>query len=268
MARPSYAYLQNSFRARAVEGGADGDHWQGGPAYHEGTECPLCKRPLLLIWDINCLDPRFGEEPRSVFDGLQRLPLYYCWTCSGSIAYQVNEGRAITIIEHRGDRQPPDFPYANYPLKFRRRGLELTTEGPQQLEAILRRWEEALDKDGDITGECLRAGEREALADWFGHDVTIYGVDFVHHQLGGLPLRLAQGDMDQIECPNAQCRKRHPFRPARLKFLAVVLNDPPGGLPMIEPLNAKTKKFWNSTVQVVFHICKHCLTIHATNVCD
>jgi hypothetical protein len=53
-----------------------------------------------------------------------------------------------------------------------------------------------------------------------------------------------------------------------MTFLAVVLNDPPGGLPMIEELNDSTRESWNSTQQVIYHICDRCLTIWATNACD
>jgi hypothetical protein len=53
-----------------------------------------------------------------------------------------------------------------------------------------------------------------------------------------------------------------------MKFLAVILNDPRGGLPMIEELNDRTRDNWNSLQQVIYHICERCLTIWATNACD
>jgi hypothetical protein len=55
-----------------------------------------------------------------------------------------------------------------------------------------------------------------------------------------------------------------------MKVLATIHNDPPAGLPMVETRNEVEKRggHFNNMVQVVFHICRNCLTIHAGNRCD
>jgi hypothetical protein len=273
MGRSSSQYLKHGYRVRAVEGFADGDHWQGGPAYHRGADCPVCKRPLLLLWDINCADPRFQDEPKPIFSKLQRLPLYYCWKCVATLSYQVSSSDSIRIVSHAGDYQGDEFPYPNYPTAFPRFPLELTNDKPENLAAIIRRWEREMEANDDFIGECLQGDERDQLQAWYGHPVTLFGADFVHHQLGGVAARLAQG-LQGWECGNDECRQasgilgRLMGRRSRVKFLAVILNDPPRGLPMVEELDEKTRENWNSTNQVVFQICEGCLTVHASNMCD
>ena len=51
-------------------------------------------------------------------------------------------------------------------------------------------------------------------------------------------------------------------------FLAGVLNDLPGGLPLIEPLNKETATDWNYFVSFHFQICDKCLTITASSTSD
>jgi len=52
-----------------------------------------------------------------------------------------------------------------------------------------------------------------------------------------------------------------------MRFLALILNDPPGGLPMIEPAEPGMRS-WNYTIGVAYHICRLCKTFHASNRCD
>jgi len=265
MARSSYNYIHQSYRVRAIDGYADGDHWQGGEARHEGAECPFCKRPLLLLWDINCHDPRFAAEPRRVFGNLQRVPFYFCWTCVGCIEYRVTAPDRIHVFGSTGRDQGSDFPYCNYPLAFERRPLELTDEVPADVEELIAKWEPE-----DILGEKLTDEEKERLDEWFGHPIGL-SVGLIHHQLGGLT-RLAQGPLE-LPCPNPHCHPRRGWlmsllgsEPPRMKFLASILNDPRGGLPMVEELDEKTREEWNFFVSVVYHICDRCLTICAMNM--
>jgi hypothetical protein len=53
-----------------------------------------------------------------------------------------------------------------------------------------------------------------------------------------------------------------------MSFLAEILNDPWGGLPMVEPATAETKPDWNFLVSVQFLICSKCWSVHACNRCD
>jgi hypothetical protein len=55
-----------------------------------------------------------------------------------------------------------------------------------------------------------------------------------------------------------------------MKIPAAISNDPPSGLPMVETMNdvKKNKGHFDYSVQVIFHICRGCLTLHAGNQCD
>jgi hypothetical protein len=53
-----------------------------------------------------------------------------------------------------------------------------------------------------------------------------------------------------------------------MKFVAGILNDPWGGLPMIEPATRDTKKRWDYFVSAQFHVCDRCWSIYGCNRCD
>lgn len=232
------------------------DHWQGGPAYHEGAVCRICDRPLLLLWDINCLDPRLRVRGRSVFKDLKRVPLYYCWKCAGDVDYRVVDSHRLEVLGNRGRPQGDDFPYKNYPLQFERRRISL--DRLDELRKLSTRW------NVDV-GERLPASARKRLEKRLGHRVT-YDFDIWWHQFGGRPW-LVQGP-ENIVCPNEKCSWAR--RGWTMKILASIINDPPSGLPMIESVKEvkKNKGHFNSYVQVIFHICRGCLTLHAANRCD
>jgi hypothetical protein len=71
------AFLKTRYRVKLAKD-SDADHWSGGEPYHLGAQCPACRIPLLLLWDINCRDPRF---PRRKFGPLERLPLPLLGLC-------------------------------------------------------------------------------------------------------------------------------------------------------------------------------------------
>jgi hypothetical protein len=116
----------------------------------------------------------------------------------------------------------------------------------------------------------LTAKERKVLRDFFGHSV-FSNFCTIHHQLGGKPLALLWAT-EVFRCPNPTCggdaARKVPQKKRAMKFLAGVLNDPWGGLPMVEPANKKTKGNWNYHVSVQFHICDQCWIIYACNRCD
>jgi len=55
-----------------------------------------------------------------------------------------------------------------------------------------------------------------------------------------------------------------------MKILAAVCNDPPVGLPMIETLETvnQSNGSFNRWVQLVFHLCDTCFTVHSCSRCD
>jgi hypothetical protein len=233
------------------------DHWQGGPASHDGADCRACRRPLLLLWDLNCGDPRFRVNGRPVFHNVRRLPLYYCWTCGGEIDYRVTSPNRVRALKNTGKPQGRNFPYKRYPKAFERRPIELDrlADMPEKAKALL----------GAPWIERLPARSKGPLERWIERPLK-YGFDIWWHQFGGLPW-LVQGP-ERIVCPHKECSwsRRH----RGMKVLATVQNDPPGGLPMIESADEVQKSggHFNWSVQVIFHICKGCLTIHAGNRCD
>jgi hypothetical protein len=255
-------FLKSRYRVHAGKQ-PDGDHWSGGPAYHRGARCPVCKIPLLLLWDINCTDPRF---PRRRFGPLRRLPLYFCWGCVGDLCYQVVDDKRIRIF--RGYRyKGPNFPYEPYPECFERRPLALDDARPDEIVRLVRL---IYAQVGDENAAGPSAKEYQVLRRFFGHRV-VSGFCTVHHQLGGRPISLYWA-MEVFRCPNPACsgasKGNAPGAYRAMKFLAGVLNDPWGGLPMAEPATKETKKDWDYYVSVQFHICDRCWTIYACNRCD
>ena len=255
-------YLKTRFRVKVSEH-SDADHWLGGKPYHQEAMCPACKIPLLLLWDINCKDSRF---PRKKFGSLERLPFYYCWGCVNDISYQIIEGNRLRI--HRTKRSAGrSFPYKPYPKSFERRPLTLHEGIPEEIRRIVQEMIAKSDKDDD-SGPSRQ--ERASLREFFGHEVPMELCLF-HHQFGGKPLQ--RNWFDQVfDCPNPSCSGKVTDRlrgkKRAMKFLAGVINDPWGGLPMVDAANNDTKKSWNYFVSVQFHICDCCWTILACNRCD
>jgi hypothetical protein len=249
-----YAYLPG-FRVIPAES-ARQNHWLGGPPSHRGATCRTCDRPLLLLWDIDCSDRRFIVRGRRRFKRLERMPLYYCWTCGGELDYIVFSSNRLKVVKCQGQPQGGDFPYANYPVDFPRMPIQL-----DRLSNIPKDAKLAIQDDSMR----IPRAKRRLIESWLGRPVR-FQFDIWWHQFGGQPW-LVQGP-ERIICANKQCgwsRRKWP-----MKILASIINDPPGGLPMLETMEQvqKANGHFNSYVQVVFHICPGCLSIHAANRCD
>jgi hypothetical protein len=221
------------------------------------------------LWDVNCKDPNF---PRRKFGPLKRLPLYYCWSCVNDISYQVIDDSAIRI--HPSKRNPgPSFQYEPYPEFFERRGLRLIEGIPNRIRRLVRKmvaqWDatDFSDDEGVLGPE---EDEQRELTEFFGHPVLL-PLCLFHHQLGGKPLQQHWAN-EVFQCPNSDCTgtmiDRMRGRKRAMKFLAGILNDPWGGLPMVEPANEETKSDYNYGVSVQFHICDCCWTVLGCNRCD
>lgn len=259
-------FLKVGYRV-AVDNGAKSDHWLGGKPLHPGAKCPVCRIPLLLLWDLDCNDPKF---PQGAFGQLRRLPLYFCWGCVGDLSYRTDGDGDIVVTNTWRSSQKRSFPYKPYPRSFERQRLALLDASiPPKIERSLNEldayWAEGSDDDDDSI-DLPNVGQR-LLSEYFGHIVTIPR-DAFHHQFGGAPRNLGWRE-EIFECHNPDCHgsvgDRLRRRKHRLSFLAGILNDPWRGLPMAEPADDETKRFPNFWVTVQFHICDRCWTILGVN---
>jgi hypothetical protein len=172
--------------------------------------------------------------------------------------YRVLAPDRLEVLKNTATRQGKYFPYRGFPREFERHAIELgrIADMPAEAMALARRavWFDPLPAKG-----------KRALEKWIGRRLED-GSDVWWHQFGGQPW-LVQGP-ERIMCPNRACSLSR--RRWAMKILAVICNDPPAGLPMVETLRdvKKNRGNFDRWCQVVFHICKGCLTIHAANRCD
>jgi len=224
-------------------------HWRGGAPQHDGADCPICKKPLLLFWDIDCRDPRFRNESTDLFGELERLPLYYCCRRPEATIYQVVDLEHVRAFrpELRDDEESP---FAGFPDIFERKALQL---GP-----IPRDVANLLVIVNEFSSDWLNAEEWNRISKFLGAEADSKW-DIKLSQFGGAP-GFTQGHVD-IDCPNPDCptpRMGHPLlrneRLYKMKELAVI--DMDAGFEMDKCYS-----------QIVFHICWKCLTIHADYRC-
>jgi hypothetical protein len=245
----SYYYMRQGYRVCAAQD-ASQDHWRGGPPQHDGATCPVCKKPLLLFWDLNCNDPRFRAESPELFGDLERLPLYYCCRRPEPTIYQVVSGDRIRTIRPEL-RSGEESPFRGFPDAFERR--------PIRLDAIPRDVANLLILTNDFDSDWLNQEEQDRLSEYFGErGDSIWDVHL--SQVGGAPT-LSQGHYE-LDCPNADCPTHsmgHPIlrnkREYQMKELAVI--DVDAGFEME-----------SNYAQIAFHMCWKCLTVHAEYRCD
>jgi hypothetical protein len=175
--------------------------------------------------------------------------------------YRLCGSEQVEVLKYSGEPQGKYFPYRGFPLAFERRPIELDrlAEMPEPAKALLL----------NLDDKRLWEKGKGSLEDWLGRPIETPEIpifDLWWHQFGGLPW-LVQGP-ERITCANEKCSWSR--RGWRMKILAVILNDPPSGLPMAESLKKveKNRGHFNQFVQEVFHMCKNCLTIHVGNRCD
>ena len=251
-------YIKTRYRVMPSKR-SDANHWLGGEPYHRNANCPVCKRPLLLLWDINCKDPRFR---RGTFGSLTRLPLYYCWCCVNDISYLGLSEDKIRI--HPAKRSKDSFfQYEPYPTSFERRPISFYEGVPDEIRELV-----AKVNDDDFQPS---AHQKKVLREFFGHPITFgFGPTVVHHQLGGRPINHSWAE-EVFECSNPECSGKLADRlrgkKRAMRFLAGILNDRWGGLPMVEPAGDETKQSWNFFVSAQFHICDVCFTVTGANRC-
>jgi hypothetical protein len=239
---------------------ADGDHWLGGSGDYRGAECPVCNVPLLLLCDFNCDDPMLRKAHRGKLNALRRLPLFHCFQCFSELSYIVDERQKVRIVQTRYGQSGNGPPYDGFPDFLPRKPIRLDTLVPPGLVQAIQKW---TADDDDVAGDNLSKSQRRVLEDYFGHPMFIPRFMY-HHQLGGESL-LPNWDDDAFTCPNKKCPgglfDKVLKRGRPMKFLAGIINDPPGGFPLMEPLNKDTEKNWNFFGSTYYQICDKCLTI-------
>ncbi|MFM7517313.1 MAG: hypothetical protein ACKO3V_10245 [Pirellula sp.] len=259
----SKAFFKKRFAVRPRrDSGAD--HWIGGENVYEGAECPVCHVGLVVILDVNCEDPVLQKASGGKLAKLKRLLLLFCPRCLGELSYRVDEQSRVHVIQARNSH-PGNELYPNYPVYFPRKPFSLDDS------AVTAAVSEAAEEFFDVGfARLLSESARRVLEDFAGHPNFIPRFLY-HHQLGGESLHDAW-DENAAVCPNEQCPRRvfeKVLRRGRpMRFLAGVINDPPGGLPLIEPLNAKTELSWNFFASFYYQICDRCLTITTFNTSD
>lgn len=252
---PDHLYIYTRTAWRVVHDGAPRRprHWQGGDVQHRGADCPVCERPLLLVWDLDCSDLRRREPDR--FGRLERLPLYYCFSCCAEkLSYRVVSQTRIKVLGNEGRYQGDDFPYAGFPEALERVPIGLEPVPVSIHRPVLIALEFGV--------EWLMPEERRDLARWFGARARrVHELDLIQHQVGGA-FPMFQGHQG-VRCPYKKCRAHWEHSPA-MKELAAVYDDPARGLPLFTPV-AKGRDRHVADAQVVFHICRVCLTLSALN---
>jgi hypothetical protein len=177
----------------------------------------------------------------------------------------VDNHGTVKIVETRYGN-PGSEPYSEYPDPLPRRPIALDSSVPTSLPKLIRKWNTQVDP----FGEKLSKSERRLLEEFFGHPVFIPRFMY-HHQLGGESL-YESWDQNAFCCPNKKCpsglwdkvlKHSQPMR-----FLAGILNDPPGGLPLIEKTTKETASKWNYFVSFYFQICDKCLTVTTFSTSD
>ncbi|MFO0865994.1 MAG: hypothetical protein U0744_15315 [Gemmataceae bacterium] len=255
-------FFKTRFR---IKPGKGQNHWIGGTWEGKGAICPVCREPLLLVMSFDCASPELKKASQGKLESLSRLPLLTCMRCMSELSYQVDESGVVTILFTRYANGHDNRSYQPYPEEFDRKAVVLDDEIPSEVSRALKRWLRV-----DPIEEEMSAEDRETLESFFGHGLFIHRC-LTHHQLGGRPLAEAWED-NGLQCRNPKCSggffDRLMKRPRPMRFLAGVLNDPPGGLPLVEPLNEETTKDWLYGVSHYWQICDKCLSITTFSTSD
>lgn len=256
----SFYYTKNGYAMMARPSATTG-HWFGGEPRHRRAKCPACRKPLLLLADLDCARLRKLDDAK-LFRSMRRLPLYYCWRCCAEkLSYQVVDSRHVRILGGEGDDQGPEFPYRDFPDAFPRTPVALVPI-PYRAARLLAVYQEVdrnwLSEDDKKTMHRHLARLRHP--GFSRHDVN-------RHQIGGL-LNLVQGH-ESVGCPNRRCEAHKSHKAgyaARMRELAVICDDPHPGLPMATAPGSDSRG--NEWVQVVYWVCDTCFCISASNRCD
>jgi hypothetical protein len=257
-----YYYTKQGYAM--VADNSSSTHHFGGENHHAGATCPVCKIPLLLLADLDCVSLRSMEKEK-LFCELDRLPLYYCWRCCAEkLSYKVVNHSTIKVFKNDGKPQGADFPYVGFPEKFEERPVRLIPVPYETAKLAALAQEVGTSWLTDQDRQAIQNGLQGLRHRWFSNS------SLGRHQIGGL-LNLAQGH-DYLVCPNPDCKAHQAakkFSGCRMMELAVIHNDPHSGLPMLEKLEDLSEPSqFDEFIQVVYWVCEECLTITTSNRCD
>lgn len=256
--RLNRSYLERGFLVRFAPDG-DSLHWQGGASTYAGASCPLCRMPLLLIWQIDCGAPELERLPGTLFECRLVLPLFYCFCQCTTLSYQVVGSDRIHAIETPDPDPKQAPPYVDFPRTLDRQAIALVpipTALNNLFVLIQEIGSEEWMTDGDLT----------MMAKWLGRDVEDRP-DVWRHQFGGAPYLV--GGHEELLCPNLSCERSRPWVRNEIRFamkeLAVIHNDPAHGLPLFNSMpHALRGGDIDHWTQLVYHICDECLTLRVS----
>lgn len=218
------ALIRQGYLLRIVEDLSVSPHVFAGPSSVEGGNCPNCEKALLHMLSIKRDAAELNKTPVT---GEGTIPLLFCWTCEiadGVLIYRVRRGgREIELLQFSSGDSFDDFPYANYPVYFPRKGV-LLEPLPEQDQALIQE---------------LNGGDAETLARF---DETHRHLTIPRHQLGGEPYLFDPEAL--FACPGCGDPMQH----------LATLGDESGG---------ERGFAGNRYVQTVFHLCPRCLAVAA-----
>jgi hypothetical protein len=251
-------FFKTRFRIKAGEGQ---DHWIGGTWPGKVADCPVCGQALLLIMDFNCESSSLRKAARGKLKAIRRLPLFACLKCLAELSYRVDEKLNVKVVFARHGSEGPSWWYEPYPQSFERKPVVLDSEIPEEVFEAIEAW-----KPSDIGHRRLAKKHVRVLEEFFQHPMFMLR-DLYFHQIGGMAL-IEIWDEEAFACRAPRCPGRELKVGRPMRFLAGVLNDPPGGLPLYEELDEKTAKSWNYGISHYWQICDKCLSITTFSTCD
>ena len=199
-----------------------------------GADCPNCQKPLLRFLTLDKSDTRIGLSHL----GERQIHCLFCWTCNiaqKTFYYKHNADGSVSFLEFGEGGAETDFPYDDYPAAF-----------PGASSILLEISEDAQNAIKSVNaGRSKISSLRDKHPDLFG----------CRHQVCGQPF-LTQRNPDyeigrDIRCP--ECKKRMPF-------FATIAND------CLDERGFAGEE--GAGVQVLFNLCRVCLTMHAFQQCD
>lgn len=239
----SHYYLRQGYLIEPATRGSR--HFSGSD--EKLPQCPGCGQKLTLLLDVDCTAPCFRKEEAPVFQGLARLPLYYCFVCAGSTTYRVMKNR-VQLIPSECDKGDEPLQASHQPR--RRQAIRLRRIEDTQADQL------ALAQH--ITPEWLTSRQKKQLMEYVGNHPTAF-FNLARSQFGGLPY-FFQGYRD-YECRNSRCKTHLMGSPFcshgvkyRMKALASIghkLHAIPDGEEFL----------------VIFQICWYCSTVTAELDC-
>lgn len=197
-----------------------------------GANCPNCQKPLLRFLTLDTTDERIGLSQL----GERRIHCLFCWTCNIAhepFYYKHHDDGSIALIEYGKDGVEVDFPYEDYPSAFPEASVTLLEIASDAQKAI----------------QSVNAG-RLKISSWRDKHPDLFGCQ---HQIGGEPFLIQRNPNyateRDIRCP--ECKKSTPF------FVSIA-DDCLDERGFTE----------NDGVQVIFNLCRQCLTMCAFQQCD